>query len=289
MNLKCGPLHALLLMLLLVGTCLQSAAADYRGVEVGQRADYLPPEFDEVARGEYEARFDNELLQVFSSGALVQGFKVIPLAPMTLAEALAAHSPDLGTNDLRLLLNFNGVFLALGDARNRVAYFAQSVRPESIVRAIGYYNDQTAAMTFTAAVSSPEAEELIAAARASSANALNERPEITDPLRQASFVVTQATEASRTEAERALAQLRTYKRLCTGTPECEARRREQGFEVVTAASRFLVYLMRAERAYQANANLIGEKPLELTELQQLSDDIVQQVRSSVGPVQFSRR
>lgn len=280
---------ALLVGGLLLGAWLPLCAAEYHGVQVGQRADYLPPEFNEVGRGEYDARFDNELLQVFSAGALVQGFKVVPLAPMTLAEALAAHSPGADSKDLRLLLNFNGVFLALADATNRIAYFVHSVQPQSIVRAIGYYNDQTALMIFAAPVPSSEAEELIAAARKSSATAVNNRPEITDPILQARFVVDQATDASRAEAQRTLVQLRRYRRLCNGTFACESKRREQAFEVVTAASRFLANLMRAERAFQANATLVGQRPSELTELQELSDELLQQVRSSLGPVQFSRR
>lgn len=285
------PVHvwSLMMVSLLLTACLLAPAAEYHGVEVGQRADYLPPEFDEVARGEYRARFDNEMMQVFSSGALVQGFKVVPLAPMTLAEALAAHSPGAGTSDLRLLLNFNGVVLALADANSRIAYFTSSVQPESVVRAVGYYDGQTALTTFAAEVPARQAEDLIAAARRSAADAVNHRPQIGDPLRQASFVVNEATEASRAQAQIALTQLRRYKRLCTGTPACEARRRAQGFDVITAASRFLVNLMRAERAYQANASLMGERPSELTDLQALSDDLVQQVRSTVGPVQFSRR
>jgi Pyruvate/2-oxoacid:ferredoxin oxidoreductase delta subunit len=275
-------LHArtLLMASLLIGACLSALAADYRGVEVGQRTDFLPPEFDEVARGTYEARFGKEVMQVFSAGALVQGFKVIPLAPMTLAEALAAHSPDADEYALRMLVNFNGVFLALADSPNHIAYFAQSVRADSIVRAIGYYDDQTALTTFAAPLNSDDAAELIAAARSSSRDAKDERPEITSPLSQASYLVDEAVEASRAQAENAVRELRAYSRLCTGTPSCDALRRQRGAQVQTATARFLVNLMRAENAYQANANLVGERPSALIELQELSDDLVKKVRQT---------
>lgn len=286
---KISAASTLLMASLLLAACLSASAADYRGVEVGQRADYLPPEFDEVSRGTYEARFGKELMQVFSAGALVQGFKVIPLAPMTLAEAIAAHSPAANEPDLRMLVNFNGVSLALADVNNRIAYFTQSVNPDSVVRAIGYYDDQTALTTFSAPLSSSDAAELIAAARRSSQTPKDERPEITSPLRQASYLVNEAVEASRLQAASAVRQLRAYKRLCTGTPACDALRQQRATQLVTATAHFLTNLMRAENTYQANANLVGERPSALIGLEELSDDLVHQVRSQVGPVLFSRR
>lgn len=282
-------LLSMLVLALLAFALPEAAAAEYHGVQVGQRADYLPPEFDEVVRGEYQARFGNELLQVFSAGGIVQGFKVVPLAPMTLAEAIASHSPQASSDDLRFLQNFNRDILALADASNRIAYFTESARPDSIVHAVGYYNDQTALMTFAAPVPARQANELVAAARRSSGNEIDRRPGITDPLLQASFIVDQATQVSRADAQRALLQLRHYTQLCTGTPTCDTVKREQGFKVITAAARFLTNLMRAENAYQANANLIGERPAQLTQLQELSDDLIRQVRSTVGPVRFTRR
>lgn len=281
--------RALLLASLVLGASWSLFAADYRGVEVGQRADYLPPEFDEVSRGTYEAQFGKEVMEVFSAGALVQAFRVIPLAPMTLAEALAAHSPSADENSLRVLVNFNGAFLALADANNRIAYFAQSIRPESIVRAIGYYNEQTATMTFSVPLNAADAADLISAARRSSGSAKDRRPEIRNPLQQASFLVNETVEASRVQAENAVRQLRAYSRSCTGTPACAALRRQRAAQVVTATARFLANLERAEDTYQANASLVGERPAALVELQELSDDIVHQVRSQVGPIQFSRR
>jgi hypothetical protein len=265
-------------------------AAEYRGVAIGQRDDFLPPEFEPVLRGQYEAGFNKEIVQVFVEGALVTGMKVLPRAPMNLAEGLARHSSGVNAGDLRLLLDFNGGLLGLADVTREIAYITYHVEPEAVIRDVRYYNDQTSVMIFTAPVPALEAEELIAASRQSSPDALEHRPTISSTAGQAKFLVEQATEAARLREQAVVEELNRYREICKNAAACEQARATRAFSLISAVSSFLTELGEAERVYEANAELLGElSPLELDNLQEASESLVEQARAVLGDVQFARR
>jgi hypothetical protein len=258
-------------------------ASGYRGVEIGQRDDFLPPEFDQVLRGEYDAQFGKESIQAFVDGALVTGIKVVPLAPMTLAEALGGHSPGLNAGDLRLLLDLNGGLLGIVDVVRQIAYFVSSVAPESVVAYVGYYNQQTALMIFTRPLPSDKADELVTAASRSSAQALQRRPPVKGLAEQADYLVQQAIVEARRRAQDAARALRRLERACHGNVACGQSRRDLVTSLINATSDFLRALQNADRMYLANANLLGNaQPPDLSDLQDFSDQLMQQIRTLVG-------
>jgi hypothetical protein len=265
-------------------------AAAYHGVDVGQRDDFMPPEFTQVARGEYRAQFGNELMQVFTEGALVTGFKVIPLAPMTLAEAIAAHSPGAPANNLQLLLDFNRRPIGVADVPNRIAYFTHSTSPEAAVRVIGHYNEITDVQVLTTPLPNDEAQTLAAAAARSSARAVNRRPRTNGLYEQAEYLVEADSEIAQRQGKEAFDELALYKRACSATStNCEQAGAAQKANVIQAASLFFKDVTQAERTYNANAGLLGNPPEELIEVQGMADSLLQQVRAALGPVQFESR
>jgi hypothetical protein len=270
--------------------CLASMplqAASYHGVHVGQRDDFIPPEFERVAMGEYRAQFDNELMQVFTEGALVTGFKVIPLAPMTLAEAIAAHSTGAVANDLQVILDFNRMPLGVADVAHRIVYFTYGFMPESIVRAVGYYSEQTEYMVLTAPLPDRYAADLAAAAARSTALALNRRPRIHGLYAQADYLVEEDTRTARKQGQQVLDQLAQYKRMCSGDKTtCGTEARRLADSIVSGAQTFFHDLHRAERTYNANAGLLYNPPEDLTLVQEMADKLTLQVREVIGPIQF---
>lgn len=279
-----------LLTLVVLNSALAMAAASYRGVEVGQRGDLLPPDFDEAATGLYEARFGNELVQVFVEGALVTGMKIVPQATQTLAEALATHSPGVQPSDLTQIQDWNGFTIAIADRPNRIAYFTRTVQADSIVTAVGYYSEQTALMLFTIPLPERTAVQLIAEAKRSRVDALQQRPAMPEPENQAAYLVDRLTEQARTQAQREARELSAYARLCTNTSACESMRRQRARILAQSTAQFLSALTLAERAYDANASWLGNmQPENLSDLVDLSDDLVRQIRAVLARVQSSTR
>jgi len=272
----------------LLATGGRAFAGEYKGVEIGQRGDFLPPEFERVLVDQYDAQFGNELMQVFVRGALVTGMKVVPLAPMTLAEALAAHSKGASPNSLRLLFDFNGGLLGITDTANEIAYFVPAANPDAIVGAVGYYNNQTALMIFTAPMRTQEAEALVDAARKSSPDALNQRPQVKSADQQAEYLVEQATQPAVKQAQTVAKELKSLDQHCKGTPECNSQRDALAADIVRETQRFLVAFRHAEHVYEPNAVLLGDMPpVDLMDLQDSADALLRQVQEAVGPVRFA--
>lgn len=265
-------------------------AAAYHGIEVGQRDDFIPPQFEAVARGEYQAQFGNELMQVFTQGAEVTDFKVIPLAPMTLAEAIAAHSPGAVASDLRRLLDFNERPIGVIDVSHRIAYFTYSFSPETVVRAVGHYNYITEVQVSTVPLPIDDAENLAAAAARCSPYALNRRPRKNSLYAQAEYLVEADSEIARRYGQLAFEELAIYKRICsTGSSKCEPGGVAQRANVLRSASTFFNEVRQAERTYNANAELLINPPEEVAQLQEMAGSLLQQIQAALGPVQFDMR
>lgn len=281
------PLASAVQTAILICTAAVSlCAAAYHGVEVGQRDDFIPPEYQPAGRGEYRAQFGNELMQVFTEGAQVTSFKVTPLAPMTLAEAIAAHSRGAVADDLRQMQDFNGRALGIADVRNRIAYFTQRARPEAAIRAVGHYNDMTEAQLFTTALLDQEAKDLAAAAERASANAVNRRPRLSGLYAQAEYLVEADSEIARRQGQDAFDQLAVYKRVCSKNATCEQTATPHRAEVIRAASLFFRDVRQAERTFNANSALLENPPDDLTQVLEMADSLAQQIRNTLGPVQF---
>ncbi len=264
------------------------SAAAYHGVEVGQRDDFMPPEFQAVGRGEYRAQFGNELMQVFTEGALVTSFKVVPLAPMTLAEAIAAHSRGATADDLQRLVDFNQRPIGIADVRDRIAYFTHSVVPEAAVRAVGHYNEMTEVQLFTVPLPGDQAQALVTAAAHASANAVNRRPQTSGLYAQAEYLVEADTEIAHQQGQDALAEFAAYKRICSNekSKACDTAGPEHRANLIRSASTFFSDVKQAKLTFEANIALLENPPDELTQVQEMADSLLQQIRETLGPVKF---
>jgi hypothetical protein len=271
--------HRIVALVLLAGSSL--FAQSYRGVQVGQRGDLLPPEFSAVKRGEFTAQFGTERMQVYVNGALVTGFRVLPQIPLTLAEAVAKHNKSM-TGGMLLLLDPDGNPEGLVDPVRRISYLVPSLSPDAIVSAVGYYNQNTSLLIWMDDADPAFLKTLAAAARSVSLRELDSRPPIGDLNARAKFVVNQAVKPAQTEAQQLTGMLDRLRQICsgTGTSECEEARRTQLKPLMQAAEQFQAALNRAEQVYNANAELLDQiRPPELEKLRQLADQILPQVRT----------
>src|SRR5512146_1158054 len=97
-------------------------AQSYDGVRVGQRGDLLPPQFSETKTGELTAIFGNDRIQAYVNGALVTGFRVIPLVPLTLAEAVVRQGSAGNIPRMLTILDGYGESQGIADPISKIAY-----------------------------------------------------------------------------------------------------------------------------------------------------------------------
>lgn len=272
-----GALHRVAILLVLAGTSL--SAQSYRGVQVGQRDDLLPLEFSQVKRGELDAQFGNERMQVFVNGALVTGFKVVPLAPLTLAEAVAKHGSIGNVSRMLTILDGYGEPLGFSDPVRRIAYLSASLSPDSVISSVTYYDTNASMLLWLGDVDPAVLTVLQTAARNVSLAEVNSRPRTGTPAAAARFLVDQAIKTAQNEAQQFSELIKGYAQLCSSTAQCREQRTRHLEQMQEAARRFESRLTRAEVSYAANAQLFNYlRPAALDDLQHTLKDLTSQVR-----------
>lgn len=268
-----------------VPACAQSSPS-YRDVQVGQQSGILRPEFDQVKWGEYDAQFGNERMQVFVNGALVTGFSVIPLVPMTVAEAVAKHGSIPDIPSMLLFLDPLGQAQGIVDPIRKIDYLTRSLDPDAIVSEV-YYFDQNTGMLMWPAYAPPDfLQRLAEAANNVSLEAINARPQVNSLSGKAQFLVDQAVKEAEAQAKRTEDLLKHYAQSCGSGANCEI---ELG-QLRQAASQLQAALNSAEHIYQVNV-YSPNRPKELDQLETLSVEIDAKLRAlaqrshGVPPVQ----
>lgn len=273
----CVKRFALLASLMFAAAlCAQS----YRGVQVGQRDDFLPPEFSQTKRGEFNAQFSGERVQVFVNGALVTGFRVLPQIPLTLAEAVAKHGSIPNIDKMFVLLDPDGDPQGLVDPIKRISYVTRELGPDGIVNSIGYYDDNTALLIWTDDADPVLLQALADAAKNASLQDLNARPRLASLAEKAQFMMEQALKVTRDDLQTLTALLSRYQQSCSGgvTSECQEAKRTQLQPLAQTAERFRFELKRADDIYATNAELFhNAMPSELARLHQSADRLLPQV------------
>lgn len=272
-------LPQLQLLALLLITSATLFAQSYRGVQVGQRGDLLPPQFSEVKRGEYRAEFGAERMDVYVNGALVTGFKVTPLVPITLAEAIAKHGSIPNISKMLTILDYYGESQGMADPIFKISYITSAISPDSVITSVGYYDTNASMLLWLGDASPGFLQVLDITARSVSLQDLNNRPRVTSPDAAAKYLVGQAAKAARIQGEDAWVLVKAYAQSCSNTPACLNERKTMLEEIRKAGDKFHAGLVRAEETYVANADLLGNiRPPELDRLQQMWKELVPKVR-----------
>jgi hypothetical protein len=261
-------------------TCSALMAQSYRGLYVGQSGSLLPPEFNQVKRGEYVAQFSNERILVTVNGALVTGFVVTPDIPVTLAEAIAKYGVIADTPGMLVLLDPDGDPQGLVDPIQRISYLTRSFGPEGIVHSIGYYDENTALLIWTANADPALLKALATAAQHVSLQDLNSRPRLANVAARARYMMDQALKSAREKASELNVRLDTYQKSCAAvmSNECQQAKRSQGPTLMQTANQFRFALKQANGVYATNAKMFGaQMPPELNQLNGLADRILPQV------------
>ncbi len=253
--------------------------SSYRGISVGQRGDFLPPQFSEVKTGEFAAQLGNDRIVAEVNGALVTDFRVIPLIPLTLAEAVARHGSIPNIPRMLTILDGYGESQGIADPILRIAYITSTLSPDSVISYVGYYGTPQALMTWLGNPPSGLLTVLELAAKNVSLQEVNERPRVGSPEAAAQYMVTQAIKAAQTQGQDAWALVKEYAQSCSNTPECVEARRKQLDEIRRAGDKYHALLVRAEDSYEANAALLnGLRPAELDRQEQLWKELIPKVR-----------
>jgi hypothetical protein len=261
-------------------TCSALMAQSYRGVSVGQRSDYLPPEFSEVERGQYVAQFSNEQIVVSVNGALVTGFVVIPDIPITLAEAIAKYGVIADTTHMLLVLDFQGDPQGLVDPIKRISYITRSFGPDGIVNSVGYYNENAALLIWTNYANPALLQALAIAASNVSLQDINSRPHLASLAAKAKYMMDQALKSASEKAAELNAMLNTYQNSCAAvvSNECQQAKQTQGPSLVRKADEFRFAVKQANSVYATNAEMFGETmPPDLRQLNTVADRLLPQV------------
>ncbi len=254
-------------------------AQTYRGIFVGQRSDLLPAEYSEVKKGEFTAQFGNERMEVYVNGALVTGFNVIPLAPITLAEAIVKHGSVSNIPRMMSILDIDAAPQGIADPYRRISFMTDSLSPDSIVTSVGYYDTNASLLIWFGDTAPGTREALAIAARDVSLQEVNSRPRVGTPEAAARYMVAQALKAAQTDGQNAWELVKSYLQSCSDTPKCQEVRRQKLAEIQRNADRFHTRLIRAEDIYQSNAALLNNtRPAELDRGQQMWNELVPKVR-----------
>ncbi len=256
-------------------------AQSYRGVQVGQRADLLPPEFSEVKNGEFDARFSSDAMQVFVNGALVTGFTVLPQIPLTLAEAVVKHGSAADVDKMFFLLDQDGDPQGLVDPIKRISYVTRALGPDGIVSSVGYYGENTALLIWTEEADPVVLASLATAAKNLSLQGVEARPRLASLAARAQYMMEEALKDARSDAQDFTALFNRYQQACAGgavTSECEAAKRTLGKPLMQAGERFRFAVKQAADMYNTNAEYFNNRvPPDLPRLQQLADSLLPQV------------
>lgn len=272
-------MRSLAAVALLLALAVPVRAQSYRGVEMGQQDSRLPPQFDQVKWGEYDAQLGNDLMQVFVSGALVTGLRVTPRAPITLAEAVARHGSIPNIPSMLLLFDPLGQARGVVDPAQKIAYLTPSIDTDASVSEVDYFDQSTAVLLWLQSAPPGFLQELAEAANHVSVEALDARPQINSASGKAQFLANQATTEARARAKQAVELLKGYEQSCGHAPNCknELRQLQQATEQLQGA------VNRAEHVYQAN--YVGSSRQALDELEELSNKIAAAVRALAQLVQ----
>lgn len=254
-------------------------AQSYDGVYVGQRGDFLPPQFSEVKTGEYAATFGNDRIEAYVNGALVTGFRVVPLVPLTLAEAVVRHGSVPNIPRMLTILDGYGGAQGIADPILRIAYITASPNPDSIIEYVGYYDTNAALLMWLGNPPAGFLDALQLAAKDVSLQEVNARARVGTPEAAAQYIVGQAIKAAQAQGQDAWALVKDYAQSCSNTPECIESRRKQLEQIRRGGDKFHALLVRAEDTYEANAALLNNiRPAELDREEQMWKELVPKVR-----------
>ncbi len=258
-------------------------AQSYRGVFIGQRSDLLPPEFSEVKKGEFTAQFSDERLEIYVNGALVTGFNVIPLVPITLAEAVVKHGSVPNIPRMLSILDIDAAPQGIADPYRRISFMTDSLSPDSIVTSVGYYDTNASLLIWFGDPVPGTLQSLALAAKDVSLQDLNARPRFATPRAAAQYMVSNAIKAAQNEWQSASDLVKIFAQSCSDTPECKEGRRQKLAQIQQSADRFHSRLLRAEGVYAANARLLDNlRPPELDRTQQMWNELASRVRDLVA-------
>jgi hypothetical protein len=254
--------------------------AQVHGVYVGLNSSMIPPEFSQVSNTEYTAQFGIERIQVFVNGALVTGFNVIPLIPVTLAEAIAKYGSVSNTLHMFELLDLDGNPQGLVDPIKRVSYLTRDFGPEGIVSSIGFYDQNTALQIWTGYADPALLQALDTAVKKVSLENLTSRPRIAALDARARFMLQKSLKALPDAEAELEAQLRRYNASCADpmSSACQQAKQTQGQDLIAATQRLQFGLKQANSIYSTNADLFGETmPPDLARLNASAENLLKQV------------
>jgi hypothetical protein len=270
----------LFVLALLIASTLH--AQSYRGVEVGERGDLLPAQFNKVANGEFDANFGTERMRVFVNGALVTGFTVTPAIPLTLAEAVALHGSTADVPQMLLLLDPDGDPQGIVDPIKRISYITRAIGPEGIIDSVGYYDQNTALLNWTDDADPALLKLLQSAAQQVSLQEINSRPRLANVNARARFLMDEALKAANKDLRDLNVLLPRYRQSCADamSSTCQDAKRTQAPVLMQTADRFRFAVKLANDVYATNPDLFANRmPPQLARLNETADRLLPQVPS----------
>jgi len=262
--------------------CSALLAQSLHGVYVGQSSGVLPPEFSEVKRGQYDARFGTERMQVFVAGALVTGINVFPQIPLTLAEAIAKYGSIADIPHMLVLLDPDGDPQGLVDPLRRISYITSVLAPGAVIRSVGFYNENTALLNWTENAASVFLQALETAANNVSLQELTARPQIAKLNARAQYMLQEALKAARKNEAELEPLLSRYQASCADavSTECRQAKSTQAPALMQTADQFRFALKQANFIFSSNPDVFGQNmPPELARLNAIADPLLSQVPS----------